>query len=152
MEPILALTLARGVAGIVSSLVAPRPTAAPVRVQAPTPRGAFVKASAGGDGFASVLRDELGKQSQSPMALSFTKDASQKLEQLGVSLTQDQYDRLMEGVKEAASKGGKNSLVMMDGMAFTVDVTKGKITDVARRGQASGAPNTNIDTVVETKI
>lgn len=168
MGPFLALAVARSVAGIVSSLAtAPKPQAA-ARTLAPAARGAFVEAQKGGAGFDQFLREELGRrnpigasllsapgaQPNAPVrgAENFTAEAARKMESMGIRLTQKQYDRLMEGIKEAAARGGRKSLIMMDGLAFTVDTRAGKVLDVSERSGVDIKVHTQIDSVVETKI
>ncbi len=155
MEPILALAAVRSVASIVASLaqsVAPAPSRAPVRASAPRPTGPFAKAAGRVDSFESVLSSEMGRQGAAAGGLGFSPAAVQRMEAMGIRLSQAQYERLMAGVRDAAAKGSQNALVMMDGMAFTVDVRQGLVTDVSNRNRIDNRVYTKIDTVVETKI
>lgn len=168
MQPILALTVARSVAGILSSLTNSAKPQRPTHIQAPVARGPFAKAQKSAGGFDQQLRSELGRrnpigapllsvpgaQPNAPVrgAENFTAEAVKKMESMGVRLTQAQYDRLMEGVREAASRGGRKSLVMMDGLAFTVDTRAGKVLDVSERNRLDINVHTQIDSVVETRI
>ena len=155
MEPMLALAAVRSVASIVASLaqsVAPAPSRAPVRASAPRPTGPFARAASRAASFESVLSSEIGRQGAGAGALGFSPAAVQRMEAMGIRLSQAQYERLMAGVRDAAAKGSQNALVMMDGMAFTVDVREGLVTDVSNRNRIDNRVYTKIDTVVETKI
>ncbi len=150
MEPILALAAIKTVGGIISDLMAPAPPRTPYIAQAPAPKGPFAKAQ--GSRFDSLLKTELGKDSVGTLPLSFSPEATAKMEMMGIRLSKAQYEKLMEGVREAAAKGGQKSLIMMDGLAFVVDVGEGKILDVSDRSRLDTRVYTQIDSVVETRI
>ncbi len=150
MEPILALAAIKTVGGILSNLMAPAPPRTPYIAKAPAAKGAFVKAK--GSQFNQLLKSKVGQDSAEALPFKFTPEATAKLEMMGVRLTQTQYEKLMEGVKEASAKGSQQSLVMMDGLAFVVDVGQGKILDVSDRSRLDTKVYTQIDSVVETRI
>jgi flagellar operon protein len=54
--------------------------------------------------------------------LVFSKHANERLASRNIDLTDAQLQRLQEGAKLAQSKGIKESLVMLDDMAFIVNV------------------------------
>ncbi|BCN31528.1 TIGR02530 family flagellar biosynthesis protein [Anaeromicropila herbilytica] len=54
--------------------------------------------------------------------LIFSKHANERLASRNIDLTDAQLQRLKDGAKLAQSKGIKESLVMLDGMAFIVNV------------------------------
>ncbi len=54
--------------------------------------------------------------------LKFSKHASFRLNDRGIEMTQNQMDRLVNGTKKAAEKGIKDSLVLVDDMAFIVNI------------------------------
>ena len=54
--------------------------------------------------------------------LKFSKHASFRLNDRGIEITQNQMDRLVNGTKKAAEKGIKDSLVLVDDMAFIVNI------------------------------
>ncbi|MFC1491134.1 hypothetical protein ACFLQ0_00900 [Nitrospinota bacterium] len=152
MEPLLALAAVRSMASIVANLTAPAAPRAPVNTRAPRPAGPFAKAAGAEPRFENFLRSELDKSRPAAGPLAFSPEATQRMQAMGVRLSQAQYDRLMEGVREAAAKGGHRSLIMMDGLAFTVDVREGKVIDVANRNRIDTRVYTQIDSIVETKI
>lgn len=80
--------------------------------------------------------------------LKFSKHAGQRLEQRDIKLSDEQIDRLNEGAKKASLKGIKESLVLMDNLAFIVNT--GSNTVVTAMDQKSDNENiyTNIDGAV----
>lgn len=54
--------------------------------------------------------------------LKFSKHANQRLESRNIDLSKDVLQRLESGTKMAQQKGIKESLVMIDNMAFIVNV------------------------------
>lgn len=152
MEPILALAAIKSVAGIISNLTTPTTPRVPHYTQAPIAKGPFAESLGQKGGFENVLSAALGKEAPQSGPLRFSPEAAKKLEMMNVRLNQTQYEKLMEGVREAAAKGSEKSLVMMDGMAFVVDVKRGEVLDVSDRNRIETKTYTRIDSVVETKI
>ena len=54
--------------------------------------------------------------------LKFSKHASFRLNDRGIEMTEDQMARLNDGARKAAEKGIKDSLVLVDDMAFIVNI------------------------------
>jgi len=54
--------------------------------------------------------------------LKFSKHASFRMSDRGIAMTDDQMNRLNDGAKKAAEKGIKDSLVLIDDMAFIVNI------------------------------
>lgn len=61
-------------------------------------------------------------KNESSTQLKFSKHASERLQSRNMNLTQDQLKRLENGTKRAEEKGIKESLVMVDDMAFIVNI------------------------------
>lgn len=80
--------------------------------------------------------------------LKFTKHAGERLADRNISLTSEQLSRLEDGARKASVKGIKESLVLMDGLAFIVN-TKNK-TVITAMNQSGTEENiyTNIDGAV----
>ncbi len=55
-------------------------------------------------------------------SLRFSKHANQRLESRNIDLSQNQLNRLQNGTQKAREKGIKESLVMIDNLAFIVNV------------------------------
>lgn len=54
--------------------------------------------------------------------VKFSKHANQRLENRNIELSKDQLERLNQGVGQARTKQIQESLVMMDNLAFIVNV------------------------------
>lgn len=54
--------------------------------------------------------------------LRFSKHADERLNTRNISLTEEQIERLNDGMKKAGEKGINESLVLMDNLAFIVNV------------------------------
>ncbi|MBP7690326.1 MAG: hypothetical protein KA764_00330 [Anaerolineales bacterium] len=78
----------------------------------------------------------------------FSNHAQKRLETRGISLNDDGLSRLAQAVDRAAQRGGKESLVLMDDLAFIVNV-KNRLVVTAMDQQARGeGVFTQIDSVV----
>ena len=86
---------------------------------------------------------EILEQRTKQNELIFSKHASQRLVSRNIQLSDMQKERLNDGVERAFQKGIKDSLVMMDNLAFIVNVpNKTVITAV---GEGDEKIFTNID-------
>ena len=61
-------------------------------------------------------------QSKSNEQLKFSKHAAVRLENRGIELTDAQLERLNDGARKAGQKGIRDSLVIVDNLAFIVNV------------------------------
>lgn len=75
-----------------------------------------VKLETGSKSFSEVL-DSVRKSE-----LVFSKHANERLQSRNIDLSQDQLERLQTGTKRAGEKGIKESLVMVDNLAFIVNI------------------------------
>lgn len=64
----------------------------------------------------------LSQKSLEEQGLKFSKHASFRMSDRGIEMTDDQMNRLNDGAKKAAEKGIKDSLVLVDDMAFIVNI------------------------------
>lgn len=80
--------------------------------------------------------------------LKFSKHASGRLADRNIELTKEQMDRLTEGTNKAGSKGIKDSLVMVDHLAFIVNIPKNTVITAMDQSQADENIFTNIDGAV----
>jgi len=98
----------------------------------------------GDNSFAKVLE----KVSYEKQPLKFSKHASMRLEARNITLSNDQNERLEAGVEKAQEKGINDSLVIVDSMAFIVNVpNKTVITAMDQNGTEDNI-FTNIDGAV----
>ncbi|HEY9077896.1 MAG TPA: TIGR02530 family flagellar biosynthesis protein [Anaerolineaceae bacterium] len=80
--------------------------------------------------------------------LKFSNHAQKRLETRNITLTNEDVGRLQNAVAKAEQRGGKESLVLMDNMAFIVNVRDRLVVtamDTQNRGEGVF---TNIDSVV----
>ena len=68
------------------------------------------------------FKDILKNKATADTELKFSKHASVRLEQRGIQLTQGQMERLTDATTRAGQKGIKDSLVIVDELAFIVNV------------------------------
>ena len=80
--------------------------------------------------------------------LKFSKHASIRLEQRGISLTDNQMNRLEDGTQKAKEKGIRDSLVIVDELAFIVNVPNSTVVTAMDRADTATNVFTNIDGAV----
>ena len=95
-------------------------------------------------GFESILNQKLDDKSE----IKFSKHAELRLQSRNISLTQAQKDKMKEAVARAESKGVKDSLVLMDNLAFVVNVRNKTVITAANSNELKENVFTNIDGAV----
>ena len=80
--------------------------------------------------------------------LRFSKHAANRLADRNLTLSDEQLNRLTEGTRKAGEKGIKESLVMVDQLAFIVNVPNHTVITAMDQTQASENIFTNIDGAV----
>ena len=90
------------------------------------------------------FEDVLRQQQQ----LKFSKHASQRLESRNISLSEEQNARLEDGVEQAYAKGIKDSLVLVDSLAFFVNVPSKTVVTAMDQTETQSNTFTNIDGAV----
>lgn len=78
----------------------------------------------------------------------FSKHASSRLSTRNIELTDGQMERLNEGTKKAQEKGIKDSLVLVDSLAFIVNVPSSTVVTAMEQSEAQENIFTNIDGAV----
>lgn len=97
------------------------------------------------------FQDVLLKQSevkQADSTLKFSKHASTRLEQRGINLTSGQMKRLEDATTKASQKGIKDSLVIVDELAFIVNVPNHTVVTALNSSDTGENVFTNIDGAV----
>lgn len=94
--------------------------------------------------------EEIWKQKtkEADTGLRFSKHAANRLADRKLTLSDEQLSRLTEGAKKAGEKGIKESLVMVDQLAFIVNVPNNTVITAMDQKQASENIFTNIDGAV----
>ncbi len=113
------------------------PTAPGRAARTPTP-GAATSQS-----FADALTQAGGQQ-----PLQFSRHALARVQRRGIELDQSTLGRLSEGVGRAASKGSRDSLVLVDGTAFVVSVSNRTVITAVGSEHMKDNVFTNIDSAV----
>ena len=113
----------------------PAPASAPARAPRPAAQGA-------------TFDQALGQAQQAQSSVRFSAHAQKRLDKRDIQLGDDGLARLNAAVDRAAQKGGRDSLVLMDDMAFIVNV-KDRLVVTAMSGESRKAGVfTQIDSVV----
>ena len=95
-------------------------------------------------GFDSVLKQKLAESDE----IKFSKHAELRLQSRNINLTQAQKDKMKDAVAKAESKGVKDSLVLMDNLAFVVNIKNRTVITAANSNELKENVFTNIDGAV----
>ena len=93
-----------------------------------------------------VSFEDVLRQKQKP--LKFSKHATQRLSQRNINLPYEQNIRLTNGVTEAEKKGVNESLVLVDNLAFIVNVPNKTVVTAMDQEETNANVFTNIDGAV----
>lgn len=80
--------------------------------------------------------------------LRFSKHATVRLEDRNISLTDEQLERLNDGARKAQAKGIKDSLVIVDQLAFIVNVPNNTVVTAMDSSETNDNVFTNINGAV----
>lgn len=97
---------------------------------------------------AGIPFHEILKEKRADIAseLKFSKHANERLASRNIDLTDDQYRRLESGARKAYEKGINESLVMVDNLAFIVNIKNNTVITAVNEGEEKIF--TNIDGAV----
>ncbi len=102
------------------------------------------KRAVNGNAFNQILEKEIAQT----QGLKFSRHAKERLEARDIRLNTQQVNRLNEAVEKAQNKGCRESLVLLDDMAFVVSIkNKTVITAVDGENRKENV-FTNIDSAV----
>lgn len=94
------------------------------------------------------FQDILQAKAAGQYTVAFSKHASERLDSRKIQLTDTQVQRLNQGVEQARGKNINESLVMLDNLAFIVNVKNNTVITALDRSNESGHVFTNIDGAV----
>ena len=97
-----------------------------------------------GASFEDIFKQKL----QSASDLKFSKHATQRLDDRNIELTEEQSLRLSEGDQKAQEKGITDSLVLVDTLAFIVNVPNQTVVTAMDQTESDENIFTNIDGAV----
>ncbi len=95
-----------------------------------------------GISFQEILNQKTGAP------VKFSKHATNRLADRNISLTGDQLNRLNEGTRKAGAKGIQESLVLVDELAFIVNVPNNTVITAMDQDETNENVFTNIDGAV----
>jgi flagellar operon protein len=98
--------------------------------------------------FEDVLRGKQNEQVMESSSLNFSKHASMRLTDRNIDLTEDMNRRLENGVEQASKKGVCDSLVLVDSLAFIVNVPSRTVVTAMDQTETNNNVFTNIDGAV----
>ena len=109
------------------------------KVQTGNPRN--VNTSSAGVNFENFLQQAIDKGS----GVKFSKHAEMRMQARNIDLTQTQKDKISNAVSKAQQKGIKDSLVILDDMAFVVNVNSKTVVTAVNNSELKENVFTNID-------
>lgn len=97
--------------------------------------------------FKDILGDKIKKQAK----LSFSKHAKKRINSRAISLSKAELDKLNSGVEKARDKGARDSLVMVNDVAYIVSVENNTVVTAVDEESMDDNVFTNIDSAVFMK-
>lgn len=98
--------------------------------------------------FEELLRRKQNESVMESSTLKFSKHAINRLNDRNIFLTDSQNARLENGVKQAGEKGIQESLVLVDSLAFIVNVPNKTVVTAMEQKETNSNVFTNIDGAV----
>lgn len=93
------------------------------------------------------FQDILKQKASQIEDVKFSKHANQRLESRNITLSDEQMNRLNQGVSRARDKSINESLVMLDNLAFIVNIKNNTVVTALEQNEDSNV-FTNIDGAV----
>ena len=103
------------------------------------------RANNSGVSFEEIWKQKTGEVTEE---LRFSKHAANRMADRKLTLSEEQMNRLTEGAMKAKEKGIRESLVMVDQLAFIVNVPNNTVITAMDQTQANENIFTNIDGAV----
>lgn len=97
--------------------------------------------------FQDILGQKTEQGAEAPF-VKFSKHAVSRLQDRNIELTNSQLKRLQEGTQRAGEKGINESLVIVDQLAFIVNIPNKTVVTAMDQTEASQNIYTNIDGAV----
>jgi flagellar operon protein len=109
--------------------------------------GTDSNADAKGMNFDEILQKQIDATDKK-VSVKFSKHAANRLSDRNIELTDEQLERLNDGTRKAGEKGIKDSLVMVDQLAFIVNTKSNTVITAMDQSQTDENIYTNIDGAV----
>jgi len=123
-------------------------------IQPLPPRGGEVgpgsqNADVAGNSFDALLREQLAQDDAGAASpIKFSTHAQQRLQQRDITLGDADVAKINDAVDRAQQKGSKESLILLDDMAFVVSVKNRVVITAVDQPSMKQNVFTNIDSVV----
>ncbi len=101
-----------------------------------------------GMSFEEILQKQQVQSTQTTEPVKFSKHAANRLSDRKIELTEEQLERLNDGTKKAGEKGIRDSLVLVDQLAFIVNTKNNTVITAMDQTEADENIYTNIDGAV----
>ena len=96
----------------------------------------------------SSFEDIFAKKLFDNKEVKFSKHAESRLQTRNIKLTEEQKSKLNDAINKAGEKNVKDSLVMVDDIAFVVNVREKNVVTVLNKDEMKNNVFTNIDGAV----
>lgn len=104
--------------------------------------------NAEGLSFQEILQQKSSPEKTEVNELRFSKHAAGRLNDRNISLTEEQLERLNDGARKAGQKGIRDSLVIVDELAFIVNVPNHTVVTAMDSTETTDSVFTNINGAV----
>ena len=94
------------------------------------------------------LLNQTAENAEKDGGVRFSKHAANRLAERNIELTDNQMERLQESALKAGAKGIHDSLVIVDQLAFIVNVPNSTVVTAMKQAEADENVFTNIDGAV----
>ena len=101
-----------------------------------------------GMSFEEILQKQQVQSTQTTEPVKFSKHAANRLSDRKIELTEEQLERLNDGTKKAGQMGIRDSLVLVDQLAFIVNTKSNTVITAMDQTEADENIYTNIDGAV----
>ncbi len=98
----------------------------------------------GGSNFDSILKEKLKGSND----IKFSRHAEMRMQMRNIQLTELQVDKISKAIDKAEDKGVRDSLVLMDNLAFVVNVKNRTVITAVNSSELKENVFTNIDGAV----
>lgn len=107
-----------------------------------------VTPDAGGNISFQDILNKTAESAEKAAGVKFSKHAANRLAERNIELTDNQMERLQEGAVKAGAKGINESLVLVDQLAFIVNIPNHTVVTAMNQTEADENIFTNIDGAV----
>jgi len=98
-----------------------------------------------------AFKDILGDKIKGKDQLSFSKHAKKRIDSRSIPVSKVELDKLSTGVEKARNKGARDSLVMVNNVAYIVSVENNTVVTAVDEDSMDDNVFTNIDSAVFMK-